>query len=123
MPHFNWRGAAALLTAQAGREVLIVTFPGFGKIPLSHYFKDPQRIEPMSPREFIYDRRPGALPLDPALAALNRAALRSYAARHEVIRVIASLPLTQDSMDGLGDLFRHLRYPGCHGLPRSRCSR
>lgn len=101
--YFNWRGAAALLIAQAGPGDLIVAFPGFGKTPLSYYFKGPQRIEPMTPREF-YERMSGPLAPDLALAARNRAVLRSYAARHEVMWVVTSLPLPQASMERLGGL-------------------
>lgn len=100
---FNWRGAAALLDAQAGARDLIVAFPGFGEVPLKYYFKGGQRIEPMNPREF-YERGRGPLPPDPALAARNREVLRSYAAGHEVMWIVATLPMPPAAMERLGGL-------------------
>ncbi len=129
---FRWRDAAALLSARAGPDDLIVAFPGFGQTPLTYYFKGPQRIEPMTSREF-YEGTGGALPPDPALAARNRAVLQSYAVRHRVMWLVTTRPLPPAALERLRGLlvgiydfrdvadfngvlvFRLTRHPGWEG--------
>lgn len=98
--YYNWRGAAALLTAQAGAGDLIVAFPGFAVIPLSYYFKGPQRIEPMTPREYL-DVTGGKVRDDPEVHRRNLEVLRSYAAAHPVMWIVATLPMPAAALERL----------------------
>lgn len=95
---FNWRGAAALLSEQAGPKDLIVVIPAFARIPFAYYFKKAQPVVPMTPREF-FDMRKGYAPRDPAAETVTRRSIRSYASRYEVLWVVATLPFPATAME------------------------
>lgn len=94
---FNWRGAAAVLSAGAEPHDLLVLIPAFGYIPFSYYFKGPQRVEFMTPRE-LYDVTGLQWANDPAADARNRELFRSYASRHDVMWIIATHPFPRPAM-------------------------
>jgi 4-amino-4-deoxy-L-arabinose transferase-like glycosyltransferase len=89
---YDWRGTAAALTAGAGPSDLIVAFPGQVRMPLTYYFKGTQRIEEMTPREYL-DVTGGAVRDDPAQVARNREILTGYAAAHPAMWIVATRPL------------------------------
>ncbi|MGQ0571186.1 MAG: glycosyltransferase family 39 protein [Armatimonadota bacterium] len=95
--YYNWRDVGALLAANAGPDDLIVAFPGHGVVPLSYYFKGAQRIEQMTPREYL-DVTGGKVKDDPAVAGRNVEIIRSYAARHRVMWIVATRPLPEAAM-------------------------
>jgi hypothetical protein len=89
---YDWRSAAAALATGAGPNDLIVAFPGQARIPLTYYFKGAQRIEEMTPREYL-DVTGGIARDDPEQTARNREILKGYAAVHPVMWIVATRPL------------------------------
>jgi 4-amino-4-deoxy-L-arabinose transferase-like glycosyltransferase len=103
LSHFDWRGAAGLLAREAGRDDLILVIPAVGYLPFTYYFKGPQRIVPLNPRELL-DIRTGRPPEDPAAEERSRALFRSYAAGHEVAWIIVTGPFPPTAMERLKGL-------------------
>jgi 4-amino-4-deoxy-L-arabinose transferase-like glycosyltransferase len=99
----DWRGAARLVGQRAGPDDLIVLVPAFGFLPFTYYFKGPQRVVRMNPREFD-DLQAGNAPRDVAAEASTRAKFRSYAARHRVMWIVAALPLPPVALERLSRL-------------------
>lgn len=89
---YDWRGTAMALAAGAGPRDLIVAFPGQARIPLTYYFKGSQRIEEMTPREYL-DVAAGTVRDDPEQTARNREILKAYAADHPAMWIVATRPL------------------------------
>jgi hypothetical protein len=89
---YDWRGAARTLAARAGPTDLIVAFPGQARIPLTYYFKGSQRIEEMTPREYL-DVTGGVVQEDTRQTERNRDLLRAYAADHPAMWIVATRPL------------------------------
>jgi mannosyltransferase len=89
---YDWRGTARALATHAAPQDLIVAFPGQARIPLTYYFKGPQRIEEMTPREYL-DVTAGAVQDDPQQTERNREVLKTYAAAHPGMWIVATRPL------------------------------
>jgi hypothetical protein len=89
---YDWRSTATALAAGAGPSDLIVAFPGQARIPLTYYFKGAQRIEEMTPREYL-DVTGGIAQDDPEQTARNREILKGYAAAHPAMWIVATRPL------------------------------
>jgi 4-amino-4-deoxy-L-arabinose transferase-like glycosyltransferase len=103
LSHFDWRGAAGLVAREAGRDDLILLIPSSGYFPFTYYFRGPQQIVPLNPRELL-DVRWGRAPEDPAAEARSRALFRSYAADHEVAWIVVTGPFPQAAMERLKGL-------------------
>lgn len=103
LSHFDWRGAAGLVAREAGSGDLILLVPAIGYLPFTYYYKGPQRIVPLNPRELL-DIRRGRPPEDPAVEERSRALFRSYAAGHEVAWIVVTGPFPPKAMERLRGL-------------------
>ncbi|MGH2374009.1 MAG: glycosyltransferase family 39 protein [bacterium] len=88
---FNWRGAAKLVSAAAGPNDIVVMIPGVAYIPFSYYFRGPQRVEFLTPRE-IYAASSELLVKNAARDPGDRAIFRQVARHHEVLWIVATGP-------------------------------
>ncbi len=101
---FNWRRTGALITAEAGPTDLIAITPAFGTFPFSRYFHGPQQIIPMWPYEFNDPSGQALVPQEPKVSA--RALFQTYAADHEVLWLVVTIPFTQTASVRLTSVFK-----------------
>jgi len=99
----DWRGDARLLKEQARSQDLIVLIPAIGLVPFPYYFKGPQRVVAMTPREFG-DIQRGIAVQDAAAEEHSRRLFRSYAAHHEVMWIVAVQPFPPAAVERLARL-------------------
>ncbi len=108
---FNWRRAAGLITAEAGPTDLIAVTPAFGTFPFLRYFHGPQKVVPMGPYEFNNPAGIDLIPKDKPPQAAARALFQSYAADHEVLWLVTTIPLTHSAFVRLSNVFKGIYDP------------
>jgi mannosyltransferase len=100
LSRFDWRGAARLVSALARPEDVVVVVPSLAHLVFGYYFRGPQRIEFLTPRETLNAGLQRAI-MDPGADPGQRVFFKGLAARHEVMWLVATGPMAKDAEDRL----------------------
>lgn len=85
----DWRGAAALVTAEAGPKDYLLFVPGFAKTPFEYYYRGAQERYQLTPVE-VYGMVRVKKAADPAI---NAAWARRLAEHHPHVWIVATVPI------------------------------
>ncbi|MDR7550777.1 MAG: glycosyltransferase family 39 protein [Armatimonadota bacterium] len=126
---FNWRDAAKLVMAEAAPNDLVVVVPAFAITPWAYYFKGPQSVMPMLPKEFL---NPSSLLArgnaeDPADLAYWKGRMKSLSAASPTLWLVVTKPMPAHAakrLDAiLAGICRYVRYEDFRHVEVVKCVR
>jgi len=97
---YDWRGAARLVTLNAGRDDYLLFVPGFAQVPFEYYYKGKQDRLQLNPVE-VFDMARLSRPTAPKV---DKAWARRLAEAHPHVWLIMTIPIPDNAWLRLNDL-------------------
>lgn len=97
----DWRGAARLVSAQAGPTDVVVVLPWSAHLAFSYYFRGPHRVEFLTPAE-IPSKPSQHFRFGPGADPGDRPFFRGLAERHEVLWLVSLGPYPREMGSRIG---------------------
>ncbi len=103
---YNWRGAAAHVTAEVSANDFILYVPAFARIPFEYYFQGSQARMGLNPREALPGGPPAARQ-DSLRNLLQPGRLEALARAHPQLWIVATIPIGYEARARIGEILAH----------------
>lgn len=98
-PAYDWRAAAAFVTAEAGPDDFILYIPAFARIPFEYYYRGSQQRASLNPREVFLARGDVRFRAD-----VDAPRMVGVARDHPRMWIVATVPIGYEARKEIGEV-------------------